>query len=610
MHEGEYMNKLLPVLIIGVLVFSGFGASAITKDKKNERTMTELITFSEPCIQDHDQYVGVNVDEADFHLSVSGNPMLPTYVKVFTFPVGTKIKDVSCAFPNVREKTLSKEIIPAPEPMPVSYPNSEGVVAKQVKNMEIYSSNNAYPKSRLEYQIGTGLDNNDHVMFLVVQYHPVVYSPLRNTIEYTPEVEIKVTYEPSQTSLVIGNEYDLVIIAPSGFSCELQPLINHKNSLNMKTTLMTTEEIYATYEGRDEAEQIKYFIKDAIETWGVSYVMLVGNVYKLPMRMSNASLTGNWKIETLTDLYYSDIYDENYSFCTWDSDEDGKFGESGEDQVDLYPDVHIGRLACKDIEEARIVVDKIIHYENETFGQDWFYNMIFIGGDTFPRFWSPGIEGEEHNELIMGIMSDFEPSAVIHTSKRNFNRRTISGAVNEGAGFVDYSGHGFEHGMGTYAPHGRRLKTYFTPYIKDLVNGYKLPIIFFDACLTAKLDFVLGDLLRYKGYRAFKILYLLPNIDKDMKLPSYAWCFVKHEGGGSIAAIGATRTAFGGPDFGCEKLSTEFFKTYNSSETVGQMMTSAQNAYIHDLPDDEFTVEEFTLLGDPSLMIGGYEQSP
>jgi hypothetical protein len=39
---------------------------------------------------------------------------------------------------------------------------------------------------------------------------------------------------------------------------------------------------------------------------------------------------------------------------------------------------------------------------------------------------------------------------------------------------------------------------------------------------------------------------------------------------------------------------------------LGQMMTKAQNAYITDVPWDEFTVEEFTLLGDPSLKLGGY----
>jgi hypothetical protein len=41
---------------------------------------------------------------------------------------------------------------------------------------------------------------------------------------------------------------------------------------------------------------------------------------------------------------------------------------------------------------------------------------------------------------------------------------------------------------------------------------------------------------------------------------------------------------------------------------LGQMMTQAQNEYITDVPNDAFTVEEFALLGDPSLMIGGYPE--
>jgi hypothetical protein len=36
------------------------------------------------------------------------------------------------------------------------------------------------------------------------------------------------------------------------------------------------------------------------------------------------------------------------------------------------------------------------------------------------------------------------------------------------------------------------------------------------------------------------------------------------------------------------------------------MMTEMQTNYINDVHDDAFTVEEFILLGDPSLKIGGY----
>jgi len=160
--------------------------------------------------------------------------------------------------------------------------------------------------------------------------------------------------------------------------------------------------------------------------------------------------------------------------------------------------------------------------------------------------------------------------------------------------------------MGTYPPNGLYLRTYLTLYIEDLENGYELPIIFFDACLTAKLDFVLQDLLDYKQYRIFDILARILDYNTSLRLPCYAWYFVKHEGGGAIATIGATRTAFGGVDSGAGKMSIEFFNNYKNSETLGQMMTKGQNAYITDVPDDEFTVEEFILLGDPSLKLGGY----
>ncbi|NIM97229.1 MAG: hypothetical protein GTO24_03805, partial [candidate division Zixibacteria bacterium] len=68
---------------------------------------------------------------------------------------------------------------------------------------------------------------------------------------------------------------------------ELQPLIAHKNSRGVQTVLKTTEEIYAEYVGRDEPEKIKYFIKDAIETWGVDYVLLVGGAALVPGRYTH-----------------------------------------------------------------------------------------------------------------------------------------------------------------------------------------------------------------------------------------------------------------------------------------------------------------------------------
>ena len=95
-------------------------------------------------------------------------------------------------------------------------------------------------------------------------------------------------------------------------------------------------------------------------------------------------------------------------------------------------------------------------------------------------------------------------------------------------------------------------------------------------------------------------------INTSQRLPCYAWAFINHEGGGAIATIGATRTAFGGVDEGAGKMSIEFFSAYDTSQNLGEMMTQMQNEYITDVPGDDFTLEEFILLGDPTLKIGGY----
>jgi hypothetical protein len=597
------MKKILPIIIIGILLISGFGAAVTTNIQSKKMSIQEEIRFSEPVITDQKNYLSVQIKEATSYAAVPGNPVLPVYTKLFTFPFGTIITDVSFTTSSEQVKELTDEILPAAQPTPVSGASIKLSNEKRVKNDLVYLGTNTYPLSRLDYQVGAGLNGNDHVILLSVQYYPLLYVPQQHTLLFTPSVQITVTYEQSKNPLCLSADNKLLIIAPEEYTAALQPLVVHKNQYNIETTLMTTEWIATHSTGRDLPEQIKYTIKDAIETNSISSVLLVGGVEKFPIRQSYMGL---WDFEDeglITDLYYSDIYDAHGNFSSWDTNNNDKFGESS-DRIDLYPDVHLGRLACDSIQEVSITVDKIIHYETETYGTDWFNTMIFIGGNTFR--WSPGNDGEENNVILMGIMSQFTPT-IIWTSKGNFNRRTISNAITDGAGFLDYSGHGFEHGMGTYTPSGLQMKQYLTSYIKDQKNGYKLPIIFFDACLTAKIDYVLQDTLDYskiKNIVTFLVQAL--GINTSLRIPCYAWAFLKHEGGGAIATIGATRTAYGGVDSGAGKMSIEFFSAYNSSEYLGQMMTQMQNGYIADVHDDAFTVEEFMLLGDPTLKIGGY----
>ena len=182
------------------------------------------------------------------------------------------------------------------------------------------------------------------------------------------------------TSTISGNEktgYNLVIIAPDKFISNLQPLAEHKDSYGINTLIKNVEEIYEEYEGRDKAEQIKYFIKDALDKWGIDYVLLVGGrapaiygeKWLLPVRYSN--IVDNWMIPEMryiSDLYFADIYNEHGEFQCWDTNYNDIFGEwleneSAFDIVDMVPDVYLGRLPCRTTFEVAVMVDKIIRYE-------------------------------------------------------------------------------------------------------------------------------------------------------------------------------------------------------------------------------------------------------
>ncbi len=404
--------------------------------------------------------------------------------------------------------------------------------------------------------------------------------------------------------------FDLVIILPNQFVSSVNQLADHKNSVGIQTMLKTTESIYEEYTCVDEIEEIKYFIKDAIEDLEISYVLLLGDVNLVPMRTTAVSWEyfGNVVVsDVLTDLYYADIYDEQHSFSRWDTNQDGiysevrmimdgtsEYNETLEivDEIEGKPDVMVGRIPCSNQNGVKNVVDKIITYETTTFGSEWFHRLILMGGDTFPN--TGGInEGEVVTEYVSSVMPEFTP-ITLWTSLQRFRFFTINAEISKGAGFVSYSGHGLAYGIATSPPDGSSQISYYTPFILGLKNKDKYPIMYFDACLTAKLD------------------YQLFTID----VPCFAWSMIKKPNAGAIACIGATRTGFGGfagdPFMaGASSLHAFFFDSYEPGIHLGEMFMNAQYSFIDQIMEkvmyDPLTIQEFTLLGDPSLKIGGYQ---
>jgi len=107
------MKRILPVLLVGVLIISGFGAGVVVNTESKKLSLQEDLYFSEPVLIDQNNYLSVEIKEATSYATSPGNPMLPMYTKLFSFPLGTIIKDVSFTATSEQTINLTKEILPA-----------------------------------------------------------------------------------------------------------------------------------------------------------------------------------------------------------------------------------------------------------------------------------------------------------------------------------------------------------------------------------------------------------------------------------------------------------------------------------------------------------------
>ena len=187
-----------------------------------------------------------------------------------------------------------------------------------------------------------------------------------NHVEPLPLTRIEDNpYDLSPTDLpsLLGPPVDLVIITNDAQVPAYEKLSRFKKLFGFNTVVKTMAWVNQNYPGIDDAERLRNFIKDAVEKWGVSYVLLGGDVPDVPTRIVwFAPLMGQWPMHIATDLYFSDLDNEfTGQGINWNFDGDDKFGET-EDSIDFYPDVFVGRLPTKYDTQVVNYLEKISVY--------------------------------------------------------------------------------------------------------------------------------------------------------------------------------------------------------------------------------------------------------
>jgi hypothetical protein len=628
------MKKSLAIVIVVVLIVSGCGAVASSFIDPRVVEKTDTLSFSSVQLLEENDYTNIGLSEATSYLTTSGGYALPVMTRVYTFPFLTKITDVVVSYSEIQEKTISKPLKFAPQPIA---DNTEGsnLVSHQSTSFKIY------PEDSYSYHIAAGRDGDNLVTYLAVHLYPVQYLPSDNTLRYAQNAKISIMYMlPDEKSTKSTDQYELVIIAPEAFSEALQPLVSHKISKGMTTKLVTLEDIYQSVyflvEGRDCAEEMKYFIKNAFDQWGTKYVLLVGGrnggimeeKWWVPVRYSLLNDDGEGSY--LTDLYFADVYDSNGNFSSWDSNNNGIFAEwthTKKDILDMYPEVYVGRLPCTSVSQVKTMVDKIITYETTTYGTEWFKKFVGVAGDTYPSAYDPYYEGELATnasfQQLQSLGIGFDASMLWTSNGRFTGPDSVIAEISAGCGFVHFSGHGNPASWSTHPPknesawvNGLKVK-----HMSQLVNGKKQPIVIVGGCHNAQFNTSLMNIIKgvlEDGLGYFEWKTSLGDFWRVEWIPRcWAWAMASQTKGGAIAVIANTGLGYGEP--GADTLTERgrhlewlFFKAYhdgmkNLGETHGIDLIYYMNEHppMDDLVDCKI-VQQWALLGDPSLLMGGY----
>ncbi|MCC7142766.1 MAG: hypothetical protein IT349_11760, partial [Candidatus Eisenbacteria bacterium] len=112
------------------------------------------------------------------------------------------------------------------------------------------------------------------------------------------------------------------------------------------------------YQGGDDPERIRNFIKDAYALWGTDYVVLGGDHRAVPSRIALSSSQSS--SDPPSDWYYACLDG------SWNREHDSTYEWSHgliPKHGDMFPEVWVGRLPARDTADVEAMVDKILTYE-------------------------------------------------------------------------------------------------------------------------------------------------------------------------------------------------------------------------------------------------------
>jgi hypothetical protein len=167
---------------------------------------------------------------------------------------------------------------------------------------------------------------------------------------------------PTMVRAKVANAVPFVIVTDAAFAAAFAPLAAAHGGMGLPAEVHTLQAIQTAYPAAaDDAERIRFFLRDAYAQRGTRFVLLGGDVPLIPTRLVVLALGGGGDRLVATDQYFACLEG------SWDGDGDGVWGEWRDtnpadlsDEVVLTPHLAVGRAPVRTEAEAIAFVEKTL----------------------------------------------------------------------------------------------------------------------------------------------------------------------------------------------------------------------------------------------------------
>lgn len=238
----------------------------------------------------------------------------------------------------------------------------------------------------------------------------------------------------------VGEVGSMLVICYDDFMAAMQPFVEWKRQMGVPCEMVPVTTAGTT------ATEIRDYIQDYYDAFGVTFVLLVGDALQIPTLLSSGSTGG--------------ASDPSYSLV------------AGSDN---YPDILIGRFSAENTGHVDTQVLRSVEYEKlPQPAADWYHMGTGIASNQ-----GPGDDNEyddEHVDNIRDSLLAFTYTIVDQIYDPVANPTMVATALNDGRGIVNYTGHG---SLTTWSS-----SDFSSTHVNALVNDNMLPFIISVACVN------------------------------------------------------------------------------------------------------------------------------